>query len=75
MKAGHDRHHRAAKEGLLELQDTLVAVAQTPERICFCVQHVAGSNFIGPPEISVGDQASFKGRLKMYGDLREENVG
>src|SRR5215467_9870824 len=48
MKAGHKRHHEAVAEGLLELQDAFMAMAQTPERVCVCTQQA------GPRGILIG---------------------
>ena len=68
LDAGHDRHHEMVKEGLLELRDTLVALVQTPTRVCQYVQEVHRGQPVGKPETVFVPQEDFDGRLKMYGD-------
>ena len=36
-------------EGLLELIDSVTAVAQTPQRVCSCVQRVERGVYVGGP--------------------------
>ena len=67
MNAGHDRHHQLVKEGLLEMHDVLVAVAQTPTRVCNCMQRYDRGKRVGNRETQFSPQENFDGRLKMYG--------
>jgi hypothetical protein len=61
------RRERVA-EGLLELIDSVTAVAQTPERVCTCAQRVdRGGAYVGQPQVMFFDQAQFDGRMKMFG--------
>jgi hypothetical protein len=71
LNAGHERHHRAVEEGLLEIQDALFALAQTPQRICHYTQLLESGHFAGPPDVQFGNPAEFGGRLKLYGDPEE----
>lgn len=68
LDQGHEGHHQAVRNGLLELQDALAATAQTSERVCMYVQQVGwGGAFIGQPEVNIGPLEDFDGRMKMYG--------
>jgi len=67
MNSGHDRHHEAVKEGLLVIQDGLLALAQTTERICVYQQAVENGAFSGSPQTKVFPQEGFSGRMKMFG--------
>ena len=67
LRASHDRHHQAAKEGLLELHDTLIALAQTLTLVCQYVQEVDHGKFVGKPDTTFFPQEGFEGRLKLYG--------
>lgn len=70
---GHDYHHKAVKDGLLEIHDILLAVVQTPERVCLYQQETNGhGEMIGPPETKFLAQEDFDGNLKMYGTSSEE---
>jgi len=69
MNASHERHHEAAAEGLLELQDAFIATAQTAERVCTCTHRVGRRGaLLGQPEVQFFPQAHFDGRMKMYGE-------
>ena len=68
LRASHARHHQAAKEGLMEVHDSIVALAQTPTRICQYMQRVHHGAFVGKPETKFFPQEDFHGRMKMYGD-------
>ncbi len=67
LNAGHDRHHRAVAEGLMEVHDGLTCIAQTPERVCICSQRVEGRQFVNRPDVQLFAQAHFDGRLKFFG--------
>jgi hypothetical protein len=71
MDEGHDRHHEAVREGLLTLSDALLAMAQTPQRICIYQQAISEKEFIGQPETKFMPQEDFGGRLKMFGKESE----
>ncbi len=60
------RRQRVA-EGLLELVDSVTAVAQTPQRVCTVAQPVRRGVYVGEPTVMFFDQAQFDGRLKMFG--------
>lgn len=68
MNQGHDGHHKAVEEGLLEVVDTVLVTGQTPERVCHYVQEVRRDRFVGQPEVRFCQQGDFSGRLKMYGE-------
>jgi hypothetical protein len=69
----HERHHQAAREGLLEIVDSLSASAQNSERLCMYIQPVtAQGDFEGPPIVHLLDQKHFSGRLKFYGEEDDE---
>lgn len=72
MHHGHDRHHKAVKEGLLSVADGLVSVAQTPLRMCSYVQRIGRAGFLDAPEVHFFDQCNFAGRLKMFGKSEVE---
>jgi hypothetical protein len=75
LAKGHDHHHRMAKEGLLTIQDSLIATAQTPERACIIVQAVGPKGeFVDKPDTRYFDQAEFDGRLKMFGEGRYQRT-
>lgn len=63
-------------QGLLEMIDSVTAVAQTPERVCTVAQPVdRGGVYIGQPQVRFSDQAQFGGRLKMFGaDIDEHDL-
>jgi hypothetical protein len=66
--AGHERHHSAVAAGLLTVSDVLIAVAQTPERVCIYKQNVNELHQLtGPPQTSFSFQHEFEGILKMFG--------
>jgi len=67
----HDAHHQAVRDGLLSIQDALIATAQTPQRVCLYRQPYRNSEFIGRPEVALFAQVEFGGRLKMYGESNE----
>jgi len=68
LDQGHDGQHQAVKEGLLILTDVLMAVTQTPERVCNYVQEFDGRHRpLGPPRATFLPQKCFYGRLKMFG--------
>ena len=69
LDAGHDRHHRAVKEGLLIREDILHAMAQSPERVCMAMQP---RDLSSQPEVQISNQSGFSGRLKMYGEDKLE---
>jgi hypothetical protein len=64
IQAGHDRHHEGVKQGLFELVDSMVSVAQTPERVC---NYMLEMKRDAVPVVHFFDQSEFDGRLKMYG--------
>jgi hypothetical protein len=71
MRETHEAHHAAAREGLLDLRDALVAIAQTPERVCQYMQtYGPGSIPLGTASASFFPQKDFGGRLKMYFPVR-----
>ncbi len=51
----------------LKPHDALMSIVQTSERVCISTHRLQGSLLIGQPEISVGPQEGFGGRIKMYG--------
>jgi hypothetical protein len=67
LDTSHDRHHQAVKDGLLEVCDSLFAIAQTPERVCQYVQdfNLHGKT-VSKPDVMFGPQEQFSGRLKMF---------
>lgn len=67
LNAGHDEHHKAVKSGHMVLVDCIIAVAQTPERVCHYTQEVKRGRWIGAPNTSFFRQEDFRGRLKMFG--------
>jgi hypothetical protein len=68
IEAGHNRHHQAVKEGLMDRYDILLATVQTPERVCMYRQVLdERGEFSGKPETRCGPQKGFGGRLKMFG--------
>jgi hypothetical protein len=67
VDAGHDRHHEAVKGGVLELCDSLLAIAQTPQEVCHYVQVLEKGRPVGVPEVLFCPQEAFSGRCKMYG--------
>jgi hypothetical protein len=69
--------HDLVEQGYLEIQDAILATVHTPERVCIYT-HVylpEQGRFVGEPDVYFVPQAEFGGRLKMFGDLREENLG
>lgn len=70
---GHDAHHRAAHEGYFEIRDALVAVAQTPERVCIYHQFTEGAYHpVEAPAANFFQQSQFGGRLKMFGEEADD---
>ena len=67
LDGGHDRHHEAVQTGLLAIGEGLLAIAQTPERVCMYQQKVEKLTFTGHPETKFFPQADFGGRMKMFG--------
>lgn len=68
LRASHDRHHQAVKDGYLKVCDALMVCAQTPERVCLCHQDIDRRlRPIGASDTKFWDQDGFDGRLKMYG--------
>jgi len=68
IKAGHDRHNQAVKEGLMSVCDALTVTVQTPERVCLYRQNMDRHHEPeGKPDTLFFPQAEFGGRLKMYG--------
>jgi hypothetical protein len=68
VDAGHNAHHQAVKDGLLTVSDVLVAIAQTPERVCQYHQKLdEHKRLTGQPEADCSPQENFDGRLKMFG--------
>ena len=75
LDAAHNRHHKAVKEGLLEVCDVLMATVQTPERTCVCNQFLdRRGKFTGKPVMGCGPQEGFDGRFKMFGKHYEPPV-
>jgi hypothetical protein len=74
---GADQYHRLAKQGYFRIVDAVMCCAQTPERVCMYVQerHSPGRLPSGAPQTEFFDQSKFRGRMKMFGNLREENLG
>jgi hypothetical protein len=69
IELGHDEHHRMAREGLYRLIDCLIAMAQTPERVCHRIQPVPERGHMpDAPETHFFDANDFSGRMKFYGD-------
>ena len=67
IRAGHDRHHQAVKEGLLDVCDVLLATVQTPERVCIYQQSLdRRGEFSGKPQTRFMRQQDLGGRLKMF---------
>jgi hypothetical protein len=67
LDAGHDRHHQAVKDGILAINDALVAVAQTPERVCHYQQDLVGRGVFSKAQSFCAPQAEFDGRMKLFG--------
>jgi hypothetical protein len=65
LAGGHDAHHRLAAQGLMTIIDGFTAVAQTPERVCVCMQEVGAESVMEPRCFA---QNEFGGRLKMFGE-------
>jgi len=69
IERGHDAHHQMAAEGYFEIIDCLIAVAQTPARICHRLQAIPPRGHQPPPpETTFFNQEEFDGRLKFYGE-------
>jgi len=90
LDAGHDCHHKAAAEGLLELQDAFMANAQTAERVCTCSFHLrlgvelcgrrqgtSGGRAGGLPQVSrrSNRQASRRDEQARLGDAARQTGG
>lgn len=72
-RLGHDENHRLAKQGYYEIIDCLIAVAQTPERVCHRIQPVAPRGQTpDAPHTQMFDQKHFDGRMKFYGEPSPE---
>jgi hypothetical protein len=70
LEAGHDRHHQAVREGLLEIQDVLLAIAQSPERVCMYQQGIdRHGGLVGQPQARCCPQDDYDGRMKLYGAM------
>ena len=68
LKAPHDKHHQAVRDGFFELQDALAATGQTPDRVCLYFQQVGPhAQFLGQPEVSFMPLEGFDGRMKLFG--------
>jgi hypothetical protein len=68
VEKGHDSHHQMVRDGLLTVQDVLLAIVQTPERVCRCHQTLdERKQFLGQPDVDFSTQENFDGRLKMFG--------
>ena len=72
LGGGHDVHHKAALDGYLRIVDSIMCIAQTPERVCVAVMPKAEE---GKTEFSFSDQQNFGGRLKMFGKPSPESAG
>lgn len=70
-EGGNDRHHARVKQGYFRIVDSLMAHAQTAQRICNYVEAVGAGT---PPEVHFFDQDKFDGRLKMYGRTTQEVI-
>jgi hypothetical protein len=66
LESNHSDHHKMAQEGLLRLDDAVMAVAQTREQVCTCLQRVVGDELVGQPRIGFTSQKNFDGNAKMY---------
>jgi hypothetical protein len=66
---GNDGIRQAAKQGLFKECDSLLAHAQTRERVCQHMQDFERGRPIGEPETVFMPQDRFDGRLKLYGGL------
>lgn len=73
--ATRERRDQLVAEGRLELIDSVTAVAQTPERVCTCMQPVERGVYVGAPTATFFAQAEFDGRMKMFGGgVSEEDL-
>ena len=74
MHTGPDAHHRGVREGLFTRVDALVTLAQTPLRVCQYFQECSPRGVaVGPPDVHIGDQSQFDGRLKFFGKPSPES--
>ena len=71
-KQDPDHHHSAVKQGLLTFEDALLAIAQTPRRVCFYQQIYQGWEWVGQPQVGFCDQDELDGSLKIFG-IRNES--
>ena len=68
----------AIKQGLVERSEAILLSVQTPEEILMVQQLYdrLGERIVFTERIDMATpQCDFTGRMKMYGDLREENLG
>jgi len=65
LVSSHERHHQAVKEGLLCIEDCLMANAQTPERVCLATLPTKPDSVV---DYSFIPQSHFGGIMKFWGE-------
>ena len=63
-----EARHAATALGLLEAEEVLIAVAQTPQRVCFYTRQLSELETT-KPDVQTGDMATFDGTMKLYGEV------
>ena len=62
-------------DGFMVSQDVVYITAQTPLRVCTCVQKVYRHRYIDAPELKIGDMTKFSGRSKLFGPVSGFSAG
>jgi len=67
LSGPREARQAATELGLLEAEEVMIAVAQTPKRVCFYTRQLSRLEDT-KPQVETGDMATFEGAMKLYGE-------